>query len=158
MAKRCQAVAHELVSLIGVPGEVTVHPGGETGDLVVAISGDSGGLLIGRRGQTLDALEYLINRIAGRSEDGATPRIVVDVEGYRERRQGYLNALARRLADKVNHTGRVVTLNPMSPRDRRIVHLALQDDQTVTTRSQGDGHYRRILILPAGRPARGPQS
>ena len=112
--------------------------------------------MIGRRGQTLDALEYLVNRIVARSEDAPASRIMVDVEGYRERRREYLNELARRLAEKAKQTGRSVTLNPMSPRDRRVVHLALQNDTSVETRSQGQGYYRKMLILPGARRGNRP--
>jgi spoIIIJ-associated protein len=120
---------------------------------MLIVSGEDSGLLIGRRGQTLDAIEYLLNRIVGREEKRGG-RVTVDVERYRERRREYLDALAHRLASKVKETGRVITLNPLSPADRRVVHLALQGDSGVTTRSQGEGHYRKMLILPAGNPAR----
>ena len=105
--------------------------------------------MIGRRGQTLDALEYLVNRVVGRDGEGGEGRIMVDVERYRERRREALEQLARRLAEKAKLTGRVVTVNPMSPRDRRIVHLTLQDDSGVATRSQGSGHYRKLLLIPS---------
>jgi spoIIIJ-associated protein len=134
---------------------VEVTTGEDPGTIVLQVSGDSSGLLIGRRGQTLEALEYMVNRIIGR--DGETPvRVMLDVERYRERRREYLDTLAKRLAAKAQQTGRVVTLNPMSPRDRRIVHLALQGDTAVSTRSQGEGHYRKLLIIPADRVRRGP--
>lgn len=142
-----QALA-DLLAHLGVTCRVDVAPTSEPDRITFAVTGDSSGLLIGRRGQTLDALEHLINRIAGRNEDGASSRIVIDVERYRERRQEYLDALARRLAEKAKHTRRVITLNPMSPRDRRIVHLALQSDPGIETRSQGEGQFRKVLILP----------
>src|SRR5262249_12666433 len=122
------------------------------GVLVLDVAGDSGGLLIGRRGQTLDALEYLVNRIA--AGDGA--RVTVDVERYRERRREYLTSLAFRLSDKARKTGRRVTLNTMNPRDGRVVHVALKDDPSVSTRSHGDGHFRKVSIVPAD-AARGPR-
>jgi len=156
---RCTDLLRELLAHIGVPCEVTSRPGPDPGTLLLEASGDSGGLLIGRRGQTLDAIEYMLNRMATRSEDGAGGRAVVDVEGYRCRREDYLHALARRLADKAKRSARVVTLNPMSPRDRRIVHMVLQDDPEVETRSQGEGYQRRLLIVPALRGAeRRPRS
>jgi spoIIIJ-associated protein len=146
-----------ILGHLGATGQVDARPGDDPGSIVLEIAGDSSGLLIGRRGATLDALEYLVNRIVSRDEVVAG-RITIDVEHYRQRRQEYLDSLARRLADKAKQTGRVVTLNPMSPRDRRIVHLSLQNDGQVTTRSQGDGYYRRVLILPAGRSNRAPRS
>ena len=155
---RCTDLRRELLSHIGVPCEVTSRPGPDPGTLLLEASGDSSGLLIGRRGQTLDAIEYMLNRMATRSEDGSG-RVVVDVEGYRCRREDYLHALARRLADKAKRSARVVTLNPMSPRDRRIVHMVLQDDPDVETRSQGEGYHRQLLIVPALRGAeRRPRS
>ena len=94
----------------------------------------------------------MVNRVAARGGEPAG-RIVVDVERYRERRLGYLEGVARRLAEKARQTGHVVTMNPMSPRDRRIVHLALQDDAGVSTRSQGEGVPPR-----PDRPARSDDS
>jgi spoIIIJ-associated protein len=155
--ERARATLSELLRHLEVECTIAVQPGEDVGTVLLAVTGDSGGLLIGRRGQTLDALEYIVNRIVAR-EDGEVGRVVIDVERYRERRQEYLTTLAQRLADKVRHTGRVVTLNPMSPRDRRIVHLALRSDASVVTRSQGDGHYRRVLIVPADRPRQPRQS
>jgi len=154
LESRCRDLTRELFGLIGVSCDVVVRAGSEGGEVVVEVTGDSGGLLIGRRGQTLDALEYMLNRIVSRGEPGG-PRLVLDIEGYRERRRQYLDALAHRLADKARQTGRAVTLNPMSARDRRIVHLALHDDQTVATRSQGEGHFRRMMIIPGERTQRG---
>jgi len=152
---RCKTVLGELIRHLGISCEISVRPGDGPGSIVLDVKGDSGGLLIGRRGQTLDAIEYITNRIVARGDDHARNRVSVDVEHYRERRQEYLTALAHRLADKVKQTGRVVTLNPMSPRDRRIVHIALQNDAAVATRSQGDGHYRKVLIVSADRARRG---
>lgn len=121
---------------------------GESGTIRLSLGGVDGGMLIGRRGQTLDALEHLVNRIVFRDETASALRIALDVEGYRERRQESLEQLAHRLAGKARETGRPVTLNPMSPRDRRVVHLALQDDPAVSTASEGEGHYRRLVIIP----------
>ncbi len=129
---------------------VEARPGDEPGALTLAVDGASSGLVIGRRGQTLDALEYLINRIAGRRPGGDALRVRIDVERYRERRQESLEQLARRLAAKAKETGRIVTLNPLSPRDRRIVHLTLEPDPSVSTRSEGEGHFRKVLIVPEG--------
>jgi len=154
--ERAKAVLEGILSHLTVGCDVEVRRGDEAGAFVLDVKGDSGGLVIGRRGQTLDALEYLVNRIVARSEDSSTSRLVVDVEGYRERRREYLNELARRLAEKAKQTGRSVTLNPMSPRDRRVVHVALQGDSSVATRSQGQGYYRKMLILPATRRATRP--
>jgi spoIIIJ-associated protein len=129
------------------------------GGVILVVSGPETALVIGRRGQTLDAIEYVVNRVVSRDEDlSEIPRFVVDAEGYRGRRREYLEELAARLCEKVEKTGRAVTLNPMTPRDRRIVHLAVQKHVGLTSRSHGDGHLRSMMILPEGRerrPSRG---
>ena len=161
---RCKDTLEAILSRLGVSCGVQVDascvveagPGPDPGSVLLTVSGDSGGLLIGRRGQTLDALEYMVNRIVGR-EDGVSGRVMIDVEHYRERRFEHLTQLARRLAEKAKQTGRPVTLNPMSARDRRVVHLALQNDRTISTRSQGEGHYRKVVILPPERSRRPPR-
>jgi spoIIIJ-associated protein len=114
------------------------------------LSGSSAGLLIGKGGRTLDALEYLVNRIVLRDETGPVPRrIELDVEQYRARRAEALTDLARRSASKAIHTGRPVFLDPMSPRERRLIHLALKDDQGVVSESEGQGDSRRVVVRPA---------
>jgi spoIIIJ-associated protein len=136
----------EILARLGVdpPGP---PENGEDGTWRFSVPGDGAGIVIGRHGQTLDAIEYVVNRIASH-ESGALVRIALDVQGYRERRQESLEQTARRAADKVRKTGRPVTLNPMSPRDRRIVHLALGDERDVTSRSQGEGGFRRVVVVP----------
>jgi spoIIIJ-associated protein len=151
---RCRTTLGDLLSHLGVSCSVRTRSDTESDGLVLEVNGDSSGLLIGRRGQTLDAIEYILNRIVGRG-DGSTGRVTVDVEQYRQRRAEYLTGLAHRLATKVKESGRVVTLNPMSPRDRRLVHIALREDPAVVTRSQGEGQYRKMLILPADRARKG---
>ena len=150
---KCKGTLEAILSHLGASCVVEAGPGSDPGSVQLAVSGDSGGLLIGRRGQTLDALEYIVNRIVGR-EDGVSGRVMIDVEHYRERRLEHLTQLARRLAEKAKRTGRSVTLNPMSARERRVVHLALQNDAAISTRSQGEGHYRKVVILPAERSRR----
>ncbi len=137
----------ELITLIGV--EATVEAMNDDAGPRLLINGDTSGMLIGRRGQTLDALEYIANRIVAREDEGAG-RVVVDSQNYRERRRQSLEELARRLAERARKRGKTVTLNPMSPRDRRIVHLALQNERALTTRSAGKGFFRKLLIIPEG--------
>ena len=119
--------------------------------VLLELTGDSSGVLIGRRGQMLDALEYLINRIVGRDE-GAS-RLLVDSQNYRARRRTSLEEMARRMGEQAKRKGKPVTLNPMSPHDRRIVHLVLQEDPTLTTKSSGKGYFRRLIIIPGRAPA-----
>lgn len=111
------------------------------------IQGDGGGLLIGRKGQTLDALEYLVNKMVHKNQEGKK-RIVVDTENYRTRREDSLVKLAQRLGEKARQLGRPVTISPMNAHDRRIVHLALQNDRSLRTRSEGTGLYRKVIISP----------
>jgi spoIIIJ-associated protein len=147
---RAQEILAEILRHMGADCTVERRPDPEPGTIALAVQGSDSGLVIGRHGQTLDALEYMLNRIVAHSENGA-PRVVIDVEQYRERRRAALEQMARRLAAKAKQTGRTVALDPLSPRDRRVVHLALQSDPAVVTRSQGDGHFRSLLIIPQGR-------
>jgi spoIIIJ-associated protein len=117
--------------------------------VVLDVSGADEGAVIGRHGQMLDALEHLLNRIVFRDDYGSG-RIVVDVGGYRKRHEQALEELARHLAVRARETGRPVAMDPMSARDRRIVHLALVENDAVTTRSEGEGRFRHLVILPQG--------
>jgi spoIIIJ-associated protein len=146
--EHARAVLERTVQLIGTEAKVRTAVD-ELGTTLV-IEGDDSGILIGRRGQTLDALEYVINRVASR-DTRHTTHLVVDSHGYRQRRRESLEELAQRMGERAEERGKPVTMNPMSPRDRRIVHLALQDKAGLETRSSGDGYFRKLLIIPAGR-------
>jgi spoIIIJ-associated protein len=143
-----RAVLENTVRLIGTEASVKVT----RDDLgtCLEIDGDESGILIGRRGQTLDALEYMINRVASR-DTRHTTHLVVDSQGYRQRRREALETLAQRMGERAEQRGKTVTMNPMSPRDRRIVHLALQDNPSLETRSAGNGYFRKLLIIPDAR-------
>lgn len=112
---------------------------------IVNITGSELGILIGRRGDTLEALQYLTN-LAISKRLSEKVRIIVDVEGYRQRREDTLVRLARRLSDKVKRTGNRVVLEPMNPHERRIIHTALQDDTRISTFSEGEEPNRRVVI------------
>jgi len=142
------SVLRTLLALMDIPAEVMTGPAEDAGQTCLRISSEAGGLLIGRHGQTLEALEYLVNRIVG-SRDDAGGRLVVDAEGYRERRTAELRDTAARLAARARETGHAQTMNPLGARERRVVHLALAADETVTTRSVGEGPLRRVVIAPA---------
>lgn len=154
-AQEIAARVSELLEKMGFPAAVSLGSTPE-GGVLVRIDSESNGLLIGKHGQTLDALEYVVNRMLVRHGDGAPP-VSLDAEGYRERRRESLERMARSLAERAKKRGRAETLAPMSPRDRRVVHLALREDEAVTTRSLGQGHLRRVVIAPArvGRSRRG---
>jgi spoIIIJ-associated protein len=140
----------EILRQLGVDDRVEM--GGPTeGAWSFRIAESDAGIVIGRHGQTLDAIEYLLNRIASHASESAL-RIEVDIEGYRQRRQESLEEMAKRAAFKARETGRPVTMNPMSPRDRRIVHIALSQFRDVSTRSEGEGSYRHVVVVPG--PAR----
>lgn len=111
----------------------------------LVISGKELGIIIGRRGQTLDALQYLVNIVANRSSEGRV-RLILDAENFRERRRQTLIQLAHRLADRVVKTNKEVVLEPMSPLERKVIHSELQDVPNVKTYSKGDEPNRRVII------------
>lgn len=111
----------------------------------IDFSGDEMGILIGKRGQTLDSLQYLISLVVNKESD-AYIKVKVDTEDYRERRKQTLENLAKNLSYKVKRTRRPVTLEPMNPYERRIIHSALQNDRYVDTHSEGDEPYRKVVI------------
>ncbi len=126
--------------------QVTATETNET--IILSIAGDDGGLLIGRRGQNLDALQYLLNKSIHKSEAGRK-MIVVDSEEYRKRREESLLAMAERIREKVKKTQKPLSLSHMNAHDRRIIHLALQEDEDLITKSRGEGEYRKVIVLPA---------
>ena len=120
----------------------------ETGGPVFEIEGDDSGLIIGRKGETLRSLQFLTRFIVGR-QTGERGNISVDVEGYDERRKQSLSNLASRVAQRVVKTGRSIELEPMSARERRLVHIALAENSDVYTESSGEGRDRRVVVIPS---------
>ncbi|HEY8171728.1 MAG TPA: RNA-binding cell elongation regulator Jag/EloR [Dehalococcoidia bacterium] len=141
----------KLLEMMGVTADVSIRDPETAGDglgmavAVLDVEGEDLGLLIGRRGETLTSLQYLLNLMASR-QLGQRAFFTVDVEGYRRRRERTLTQLARRMADQVKRTHRPVMLEPMPPNERRIIHLALSEDRTVSTSSVGEGDDRKIEI------------
>ena len=117
----------------------------EDGSLSIEMKGDNMGILIGKRGQTLDSLQYLANRVANKQQDGYV-RVKLDTENYRARRKATLEHLARNIAYKVKKTRRAVALEPMNPYERRIIHAVLQSDPKVSTHSEGEEPYRKVVV------------
>ena len=117
----------------------------EDGALCIDMEGEHMGILIGKRGQTLDALQYLANRVANKHQDGYV-RVKLDTENYRARREETLKHLAKNIAHKVKRNRRPVALEPMNPYERRIIHSALQSDPYVTTHSEGEEPYRKVVV------------
>lgn len=115
--------------------------------LLLKVEGGNSGVLIGRRGQTLEAMQFLTDKIINRFSESRV-RLKVDIEGYMETRKANLKSLAYKMADKAKKTGKPATINQMTAQDRRIVHLTLKDDARVRTQSMGDGYYRRLVIFP----------
>ena len=118
----------------------------ESGGPIIDLTGEDSGLLIGRRGQTLQALQFLVNLIVRRQFDGV--RVVLDVENYRQRREASLREMASKIAERVAQTNRSITLEPMPPADRRIIHTCLTNHPRVSTESTGEGDSRKVTILP----------
>lgn len=135
-----------LLELLEIPADLTQNEAAD-GAVQFDIAGEQLGLIIGRRGQTLDAVQYLVNLVANKG-DGEWIRFMLDAAGYREKRDMALEELARRMAGRVKKQRRRAVLEPMNARERRIVHMALADDTSVATHSEGEEPYRRIVITP----------
>jgi len=151
VVEKATSVLTDILRLMGFTASVeqkTTHDNGE--ETILQIKADNSGLLIGRKGQTLEALQYLVTRIAGERQGGDGPHIVVDIENYRDRQRKSLEDMALRLGEKAKRQRKTVTIDALSAADRRVIHAALQDDPWVTTKSLGQGAYRRLLIIPEG--------
>lgn len=138
-----EIVLKRLINLMGVECELE----SETieGVIHINISSPDAGLIIGKRGETLQAIQFILNNIVNRRAL-VKKRIILDAGGFRERRKQVLEDMARRLAEKVKMTGREIVLEPMPAHERRIIHLALQDDEEVRTYSRGEGDNRCVVI------------
>ena len=147
--KACSALA-EILRHMGVTATIESKADASSGEIVLEIQAADSGLLIGRKGQTLEALQYLVGRIAGERQGSDGAHIVIDIENYRERRRKSLEDMALRLGEKAKRQRKTVTVDALSAADRRIIHAVLQDDPWVTTKSLGQGSYRRLLIIPEG--------
>lgn len=146
---RTMGVVSKILELLGSSAVCTLRNAHDpqSGGPQIDIEGDDAGLLIGRRGETLRALQFVVNVIVNKDREDSV-RVLLDVEEYRARRQRALSELAERVADKVASTGRSITLESMPPAERRIIHLALADNPRVTTESTGWGTDRRVSINP----------
>lgn len=129
-------------------GEVTIDEyEGDEGELILDITGDDLAILIGRHGRTLDALQFVVSAITVRSMGFRYP-VIVDVEGYKSRQREKLESIARSTANKAASKHRSVKMRPMTPYERRIVHIALRDDDRVDTASEGEGSARHVVVVP----------
>ena len=139
-------ILEQVLAKMQEPGTVTATQEEDRINLLIATA--DAGLLIGKQGQTLDALQYLVTKMVAK-QTRRKVRIAIDVEAYRARHNEALALLAQKYGEKVKRSGRPITLNPMNPYDRRIVHLALQEDKNLKTISRGEGLYKKVVISPA---------
>jgi len=137
----------DVFAAMNIEVSITVEYDEAERNMNIDLAGEDMGMLIGKRGQTLDSLQYLVSLVANKESEDYI-RVKVDTENYRERRKATLENLAKNMAHKVKRIRRSVSLEPMNPYERRIIHSALQDDKYVTTHSEGDEPYRRVVITP----------
>ncbi len=143
--KRAGRILQQIFSYMDL--EVEINTSDCDDYIKIDLSGPDLGILIGRRGDTLDSLQYYINLSANKRAEKRV-KFIIDVEGYRQRRQETLSRLALKLADKAKRKGRNVVLEPMNPHERRVIHTALQNHNEVFTYSEGEEPYRKIIISP----------
>ena len=146
----CVKFVSDVLNAMGMKDAKVTSKIDEEGALSIDVEGSNMGILIGKRGQTLDSLQYLTNRVANKMQEGYV-RVKLDTEDYRRRRKETLENLAKNIASKVKRTRRAVSLEPMNPYERRIIHSALQADPAVSTHSEGEEPYRRVVVTLARR-------
>ncbi len=155
MGQKAKELLEGLLERMSIPSPVTVTETNES--IILNIQGDGDGLLIGKRGQNLDAIQHIVNKVVNKATSGKK-MIIVDTEAYRKRREESLVTLAERLGQKVKKTRKTVTVSNMNAHDRRIIHMTLQGDTALLTKSRGEGEYRKIIIMPAKREREGGQN
>ena len=145
VADKAKEFLKEVFDAMNIVVVIDVKYDEENRNIDIELSGDEMGVLIGKRGQTLDSLQYLVSLVVNKDEDEYI-RVKVDTEDYRKRRKDTLENLAKNIAYKVKRTKRPVSLEPMNPYERRIIHSALQNDKYVTTHSEGEEPFRRVVV------------
>ncbi len=150
LVQSAKVIVDTFLTAMGVDAVSTISkpPEDSPDTQLIEITGDDSGLLIGRRGETLRSMQFMMNLLLSRTPDQADGRIMLDVEQYRHRRTQVLKGLAIRIADRVAGSGRAFTLEPMNPAERRAIHVALADHPKVTTQSLGEGEDRKVTIMP----------
>ena len=146
----CEKFVEDVLNAMNMEEVKVTSTVDEEGALSITMEGKNMCILIGKRGQTLDSLQYLTNRVANKMQDGYV-RVKLDTEDYRRRRKETLENLAKNIASKVKRTRRTVALEPMNPYERRIIHSALQSDPAVSTHSEGEEPYRKVVVTLARR-------
>ena len=145
MTDNVRRFIEDVLTSMGISAELDIKFDEIEKSLEINMEGPEMGLLIGKRGQTLDSLQYLVSLVANKESEDYI-RVKLDTENYRERRKKTLENLAKNIAFKVKRTKRYVALEPMNPYERRIIHSYLQNDKYVTTRSEGEEPYRKVII------------
>ena len=145
LVEKANAFLKDVFDAMKMEVKISTNFNAEESILNVELSGDEMGVLIGKRGQTLDSLQYLVSLVVNRNQEDYI-HVKVDTENYRQRRKATLENLAKNIAYKVRKTRRNVSLEPMNPYERRIIHSALQNDRYVTTHSEGEEPYRRVVV------------
>ena len=130
-----------------IPVETTVNGNYAGGKISLVIEGDTSGLLIGRKGKTLDSLQYIVNKIINKNADKKI-KVIIDSENYRQRRIDSLTQMALKIGNKAKKFKKPFSTSPLNPHDRRIVHLALKDVDKLETRSRGEGLHKRVVVIP----------
>jgi len=144
-AEKAREILEGILLRMSLDCPVTVEETEER--IILNIEGDGGGLLIGKRGKNLDALQYIVSKAANRFNE-SKKMIIIDTETYRKRREESLIALARELGEKARRTQKPITVSHMNAHNRRIIHMTLQNEEGITTKSRGEGEFRKIVILP----------
>jgi spoIIIJ-associated protein len=151
---QAKAILDQVLQKMNEPCQV--HGSQEDDQIKLYIEGKDPGLLIGKQGQTLEALQYLVTKILAK-QTKKKPKLIIDIESYRERHKQALIDMALKYGDKAKRIGKPVTLNPMNAHDRRIIHLALQSDKDLKTKSRGEGLYKKVIIYPAKKRGEGEE-
>ena len=144
-AERAEQFLADVFDAMDLKVNITTEENKEEHTMDIDLSGDDMGVLIGKRGQTLDSLQYLVSLVINKGEEEYI-RVKVDTENYRQRRKDTLENLAKNISFKVRRTGRPVTLEPMNPYERRVIHSALQNDRYVETHSEGEEPFRKVVV------------
>jgi spoIIIJ-associated protein len=163
LGARAEQFLQGLFSTIDV--DIETRTAEEEDKIYLEIISDRAGMIIGKRGRTLEALQLLVNIVMNKGED-QWKKIILDIENYRDKREATLQDLARKVAKKVKSSGKAQFLEPMNPFERRVIHMALQDDMHVETKSEGSGNLKRVKVFlkkrksskPAGRSRSGSRS
>lgn len=146
VGESAKEILTNILNRMGIKGGVKDLKEGSQG-VYIEIESEQSGLIIGRKGKTLEALQFLLSLIVNH-KTGSDKKIILDIESYRDKREKAIRRLSRDVAHRVIRTGRPWTLEPMNPFERRLIHLTLQNDSRVITRSEGEGIYRKVKVLP----------